>query len=535
MLERIPRRDAGRVNRQLVNRRRHQGLLGGLLVMVVLLVVSTPVWARDLSWSSIEVEALLDGEGRLRIRERQTMVFDGDWNGGERQFQLRVGQQIELHGLTRIDPATGEQTALVPGDLDRVDHFEWPDRKTLRWRSRRPTDPPFDEQAIIYLLDYTLSGALRERGSSYELDHDFAFSQRPGAIERFTLALELDPAWRATAELPRRVERSDLPPGVGVKVTGYLAYDGSGRPEAVLSSVPLPIRLAVFLAALVAMGVLYLSFRRHEESQGRYRVAAIPARLDRDWLEEHLLKLLPEEVGAIWDRRVGPPEVAATLARLVAEGKLASSVEERGRWRKQQVLALEKLVHPAALSGYERVLVGKLFFKGRSRTDTQAVRKHYRKKGLDLAALLRPKLEKRVRQILGEPEKQSTAYWPWLSLVAVPVLLLAEGLMRGVSGWVVAAWMLMVGWLPILVASCLVGPYRRWTYRLNAGALSFVLPAVVLALLCWGAVLVEGGAYIPDMLPGLFGVLALAVLPVAMLSIWLRRDFNNTAQKDVTP
>ena len=45
-------------------------------------------------------------------------------------------------------------------------------------------------------------------------------------------------------------------------------------------------------------------------------------------LQEHLLRFLPEEAGAAWDGRIGAPEVAAILARLVAEGKLETTVTE---------------------------------------------------------------------------------------------------------------------------------------------------------------------------------------------------------------
>ncbi len=39
--------------------------------------------ARSLFWQEIAVKASLDKEGRLHIREQQTMIFSGDWNGGE--------------------------------------------------------------------------------------------------------------------------------------------------------------------------------------------------------------------------------------------------------------------------------------------------------------------------------------------------------------------------------------------------------------------------------------------------------------------
>lgn len=486
--------------------------------MALVLATAFPAAARQLHWSAIDVEARLDADGRLRVRERQTMVLDGDWNGGERRFDLGVTQQIELHGLTRIDAAAGERVALAEGDLGRVDQFEWVDRKTLRWRSRLPSDPPFDRRSITYLLDYTVSGVLYESGSEYRLDHDFAFPDRPGLIRRFTLELELDPIWRES-DLPQTVERTDLLPGAGVPVRGGLVYTGEGRPAGVPAAFPMPLRLALFGLALAAMAWLVARFGRHEADRGRYEPLDVPERLDRAWLDEHLFHLPAELVGALWDRKVGAPEVAATLARMVAEGKLASEVEERGRWRKK-ILKLELLVDRGSLQNHdERRLVDKLFFDGRRETDTEAVREHYKSKGLDLAALIRPTLMARVKVHLLEPARKR-AHWPWYLLAAVPVLLLLEWANRGPSVWVVVSLLVIAAPIPIAVGSCLVVPYRRWTRRLAVGALGFVAPALALAGASWGAVL-AGPGVVPDLIPGVFGVLALALLPVALPAIWL--------------
>ena len=428
-------------------------------------MAAPPVEARELYWQAIDVEARLDAEGRLRVRERQTMVFDGDWNGGERSFELRVTQKLELLGLTRLDPSTGAEVGLVKGDLDRVDQFEWHDRRILRWRNRLPSDPPFDQQTFDYVLDYTLTGVVREDGEGYLLDHDFAFADRVGVIERFTLRLELDPVWQS-ADLPESVERARLSPGLGVRVTGRLVYAGEGRPSEVLAALPLQLRLGLFGVASAAMIGLAIRFRRHEAERGRYEPLEVPETLDRAWLEEHLFHLPAEVIGALWDRKVGSAEVAATLARMVAEGKLASEVEKRGR---RQILKLELLARRGSLEGYELSLVEKLFFDGRRETDTEAVKKHYKVDGGSTwRRLLRPTLEARVQVQLLEPARKS-ALWPWYLVGAVLVLLLLEGLVRGLSVFVIVALLLIAAPLPMSIGSSLVVPYRRWTRKLSAG------------------------------------------------------------------
>ena len=92
---------------------------------------------RTLHWRSIDVRARLDAQGRLHVRERQAMVFDGAWNGGERRFRLRLGQQLKLDDLS-LEDSTGRLHPLQAGDLDEVGHYDWGDGHALRWRSRRP-------------------------------------------------------------------------------------------------------------------------------------------------------------------------------------------------------------------------------------------------------------------------------------------------------------------------------------------------------------------------------------------------------------
>ena len=129
------------------------------------------------------------------------MVFTGDWNGGERRFALRAGERVELVRMSRFDPATRDWRQLAQGGLDAVDRWDWHDRRTLRWRSRLPSDPPFDGTEIVYRLETVYRRILQPAGEGrYRLKHDFAFTEREGPIERFSVALAFDPAWEpATA------------------------------------------------------------------------------------------------------------------------------------------------------------------------------------------------------------------------------------------------------------------------------------------------------------------------------------------------
>src|SRR5262249_34578193 len=152
----------------------------------------------------LDVKARLDADGVLHAVERHAMVFTGDWNGGERAFRIAQGQKLTLQGIRRIDPKTGEARALESGSVELVDHYAFAGPTTVRWRSRLPSDPPFEDTEIDYELTYTLSGILIRQGPAYRLDHDFAFPERAGAIDAFSLDLELDPVWRAPAGFARQ-------------------------------------------------------------------------------------------------------------------------------------------------------------------------------------------------------------------------------------------------------------------------------------------------------------------------------------------
>src|SRR5262249_7756486 len=165
-----------------------------------------------------------------------------------------------LEGIRRIDPKTGEALKLSAGSLDVVDHFGFASPETVRWRSRLPSDPPFDNTEIDYELTYTLSGILIHQGSAYRLRHGFPFPDRAGSIEAFSLDLELDPAWQAPAGFARQRKTGRLPPGVSYVVTADLGRTGGAPPLRVRSGTSRTERLALFGILLAAVAGLSLAF-----------------------------------------------------------------------------------------------------------------------------------------------------------------------------------------------------------------------------------------------------------------------------------
>jgi hypothetical protein len=121
-----------------------------LLVALMLWCITPGVQAaeRELHWDALKVEAHLDAGGTLDIFERHTMVFTGEWNGGERVFNVRAHQNLEFMGIERVDASTGLAHSLWETSVpDNVDDYTWTDRRTLRWRSRLPSYPPFAKQS----------------------------------------------------------------------------------------------------------------------------------------------------------------------------------------------------------------------------------------------------------------------------------------------------------------------------------------------------------------------------------------------------
>jgi hypothetical protein len=187
---------------------------------------------RRFDWDELAVDARLDDDARLHVTERHTIVFSGNWNGAERTFQLAPGQILTLHRVQRLGPLPADVAMLSEGSLGEVDRFAWVDPGRLRWRSRRPSDPPFNQTRIEYVLRYTLAGIVERTLRGYRLDHDFAFGERPGDIRRFTIDLQLDPAWHAAGAVPRGVVGGPLVPGDGWRIVLPLDHAGPGWPRA---------------------------------------------------------------------------------------------------------------------------------------------------------------------------------------------------------------------------------------------------------------------------------------------------------------
>jgi hypothetical protein len=441
-------------------------------------VSSASADSRSLRWSRLAVTAHLDADGRLHVRESHSIVFNGDWNGGERIFRNSLENVLHLERISRIDPSGREIPLHYDKSLAHVDDYAWADSNTLRWRSRLPTDPAFHDQAITYVIEYTDANILIPSDGSYLLDHNFGLPDLKWPIDNYSLDLTLDPVWQPLEDVPKHIARSNRPQGENVTVTAHLRHTGAAQPSAVNLGTPPPLRYALLALLLGGTALFVFLFVRRERAVGRFQPLPDPASIDRGWLDANVFKFPPEVVGAAWDDRTGAAEVAAVIARLVQEGKLSSSID-KGGFLKSDDLVLKLLQPKASFQGYEAALVKSLFFEGDT-TSTQKIKAHYKGKGFDPASKIRDPLQKKVGEI-GSKGGAPEIDWKlplvlFLGGLALLVLSGFSGPLNIVGGSIGLAAILVFYVIGLLSAI----DYRRRLSDLVGSSLEFVIPMLLI-------------------------------------------------------
>jgi hypothetical protein len=430
------------------------------------------------------VVAHLDADGRLRVFEEQKIRLVGDWNGGERRFDVPFQQKLNLLNLQRMDSLSGEPVTMIAGDLDVVDGFGWyAEDHVLRWRSRLPSDPPFTGQVLTYMIDVEYENILVRDGAGYRLDHDFAFRDRAGTIDRFSLVLTFADVWRVPEGTPTTYEVSDLTPERGYVVTVPLSYVGEGLPAGVFVGASSSVRQGLALVLVAALIAMLVALYRRDRALGRFTPVPSRESVTAEYIEQHLLAHPPEVIGAMWDDSTSAPEVAATLARMVAEGKLTSRVESsKVLFGSHEVLHVQLIVSRETLAPHELALIEALFEPGRDTTSTDEVRARYKKTGFDPAALIRPMLDAMAVQHAPKLAKGSRpSYKRSLALFTAAVVTSIIALvLRGVDIVVIGPAFGAMFPCYIIGVAC-AAFWRNRVARFVASALGFVIPVALIA------------------------------------------------------
>ena len=446
------------------------------LMLLALCLPATAFAQRELHWDALQVTAHLDSRGTLHVVETHTIVFTGDWNGGERTFNIRPRQHLTLTGIYR-DSNGRWQPLTEDANLNNVDDYAWTDGYTLRWRSRLRTDPLFNRMALRYQIHYNLTGILLKDGDSYLLDHDFAFPDRAGSIGRFELRLTLDPLWEKTNLISDVYIENNLRPGQSFVLKIPLRLIGSAAPAALDSSRPREIQLAVLAVLGTALLIVAWFFVR-ERARGRFDALEREDSITESWLREHILKYPSEVVGAAWDDRVGQPEVVSLLARLTTDGTLESQPSP-GASKASMTLRLK--TDRSKLAGYERKLVDALFFGGRTSTTTEDVKEHYKKQGFDPVGVIKNELSAKVNAPFPPVDPPRKFRIETALLFAFGLGLLAgTGYSRNMNG----AALYVIGLVSLVLAALSTLPGRLFRSRVDWGHMSALLcliPALAVA------------------------------------------------------
>jgi hypothetical protein len=237
--------------------------------LLAYLLLASAAGARDLRWRELAVQAELRNDGSLRVSETHAIVFTGDWIGGERTFRVEPHETFTLHGMRR------GSRPLAAGDLKATDQYRLFEGPTLRWRARMPSDPPFASQEIAYTIDYTVGNVLVPDvlGNGYVLEHDFAFADRDGPIERFSLAVTLDSAWTSSEGRGLRRSATQIPPGQSFELSAPLTFRGANRPESMSRLFALGLKLRPWLVPATMFSALALFHFRERFFTRRVRSA----------------------------------------------------------------------------------------------------------------------------------------------------------------------------------------------------------------------------------------------------------------------
>lgn len=482
-----------------------------LLFVALAAFVSLPLQAKSLYWRAIHVDARLEADGALNVAERQTFVFDGDWNGGERIFNIREGQSLLVDSVARV--ADGKEQMLAMGDLSQMDHWSMTDSTTLRWRSRLPTDPEFEKTEITYVLRYRLFGILKATGDQYRLSHDFAFPQRPGVIEEFSLRFVLDPSWQGFAS-PYVQTRRNLQPGQSVIVNGILAFKGATAPRNVVRTMRPSIAWGIFTLFALTIAALIVEFFLGEAGHNRFARPPSIDSIDEQWLKQHVFIVLPEVAGAAIDDKVGASSVAAVLARMEREGKISSRVEETKVLRRN-VLHLKLEVPRSSLPGYELALVKKLFFDSRDETDTDSIRKRYKDTGFSPASTIESGVRSQLSELPEWSRQPERVQWKksWRLPVAAGAVLVAAMFFGG-SNTGIAIFFLFFGLISLVPALAFANAAAS-----SLSALRVAIPLFILALPGWIVWSYCSGA--PDMTIHPITLVAISLWTIAALKMTL--------------
>lgn len=354
------------------------------LSIIILFLFTNSLLAQEksLDWNSIQVDAILKNNGNLLVSETQTILFNGDWNGAYRQFELGLGQKIHFQSI-EILREDGKWETLSNNSVDNIDSYLWyPIESMVKWRSRNPFDPVFDQKVITYRLNYEYEYILNSLSNSeFQLDHDFGFADRIGSIKSFSVNLSWEDNWdlyqgndqvwskdfNQKSALTIHASRA-LAPGDKMIVKLRFNYKANAsllNQRSVWKEYAIRI-LHFFLLTILALCLSALIFL-YCKRRGFF---AEPVEI-QSWkeFESFLADLSPEEVAILSEKGL----VASWMTRLIQEKKLEFSSKEK------EEKILRSLVNLELFREEDQTILKELFVEDKDTISISELKSHYKK------------------------------------------------------------------------------------------------------------------------------------------------------------
>jgi uncharacterized membrane protein YgcG len=339
-----------------------------LLTLLLCTTVAHPLTAaaKSLDWKKFEVQAHLENDGDVTIKEEQTIVFDGDWNGGERRFDVAEGRSVDLISIQHWSPSVNGWIPVERGELSKVDRYQWTSSDTIRWRSRLPLDPPFHNTEERYLLQFRIHGA-GQAGDPGQTIVRFPVlpGDRPGSVQVFDFHFTADPSLGQTtsdANEQAQMHRENVPAGTAIFARMTLTGGTSSVPiKSTSSSSPSgTTRFALVAGLVLIIGILLWKFFDREKSLGRFSQGPSIQDINENFLNENLFRYPPEIVNVLWEEEVGTKAVLTLLSRLQCEGKIRLSLDPR----EEKGLIIQRIAPIEEFQGYAGILIQHLIPTG---------------------------------------------------------------------------------------------------------------------------------------------------------------------------
>ncbi|MCC5816485.1 MAG: hypothetical protein JJT78_17170 [Leptospira sp.] len=373
-----------------------------VITLFIALLFSQPLSAEKyLFWESIHVDAHIRKDGVLEVSEIQSIHFHGDWNGAYRYYNVGWNETMEFLSIERKLPNSENWIPLRPGNLNRVDSYEYSFKNnSIKWRARYERDPPFKNQVITYRIKILYYGAVNLLpNGGYELQHDFAFPNRDRGedIKEMTVSLTWDESWvqedevkegggaqvgvGGKAEDRQGIFKSiyPIPPRSGFVVRQRLNYIGDKNDLAPYYEDFADYRIGLYLGIIIFLAMTQVWIYRRAVQKGILEKPKLYTTWDE--VNNTIGALLPEEVCLIAEHK--GKLIETWITRLMNENKFHAGIcPDTG------VFKLKKLVPDSEFAEEDQKILKGLFVTGGSEITGEDIKAHYKEKKISYSLYL---------------------------------------------------------------------------------------------------------------------------------------------------